>query len=185
MKKWWTGWWNTSKTGLAFEKQNDLKSLIQQLQNYEIKNDYEIYYLNKKVWEIFKKHWLYAKFLEPKGIKFKDYISSKLLPDTSIYVIIKETLFIIEIKNQWSSWSTDEKLQTSDFKRKQYQRLVSSLGINVEFCFILNEWYKQPKYNDVLNYITSMGDKYFWGSLPLDYNPLFEYLWLPKSKYKK
>jgi len=42
------------------------------------------------------------------------------LPDDAMLVIIRETLFIIEIKFQQVEGSVDEKLQTCDFKRKQF-----------------------------------------------------------------
>ncbi len=182
MKKWGIWGANTNKTGLPFEEAVDIYNIISQLDNYEIKNWYEIFYLSKKVWEIYKKHDLYKYLLKPKWIDYKEYLSSKLLPDSAIYVIIRNTLYIIEVKKQWGTGSTDEKLQTSDFKRKQYQRLVSSLWIKVEFCFILDERFKDKKYNDVLNYILAMWDKYFRWTLPLDYISIFKYVWLPTPK---
>jgi len=183
MKKWWIGWANTNKTGLPFEDLVDPKKIILSLKHYEIRNDFEIFYLWQKVWEIFKHNSLYKKFLEPKWIICSDYLSAKLLPDGAIFVIIKNTLFILEVKKQWWWGSTDEKLQTSDFKRKQYQKLVAKLWVKIEFCFILDEFFKQKKYNDVLNYIIAIGDKYFWGeTLPLEYMSFLEYLGLPKSQ---
>lgn len=181
MKKGWIWWANTNKTWLPFESLVDPRKIIQGLKNYEIKNEFEIFYFDKKVWEIFKHNSLYKLFLEPKWINYKNYISAKLLPDSAIYIIIKNKLFIIEIKKQGWWWSTDEKLQTSDFKRKQYQKLTLKLWIKVEFCFILDEFFKHPRYNDVLNYIVAIGDKYFWWStLPLEYMWFLEYLGLPE-----
>jgi len=183
MKKGWTWWANTNKTGLPFEALVDPRKILLSLDHYEIKNEYEIYYLGKKVGEIFKHHSLYKHFLEPRWIDHKLHLSAKLLPDSAIFVIIKNTLYIIEIKKQWAGGSTDEKLQTSDFKRKQYHKMVCQLWIWVEFCFILDEYFKHRKYNDVLNYITGIGDKYFWGNtLPLEYMGFLEYLGLPKPR---
>ena len=45
-----------------------------------------------------------------------------------LLVIVRETLFIIEVKYQQVEGSVDEKLQTCDFKRKQYLKLVVGLG---------------------------------------------------------
>jgi hypothetical protein len=98
------------------------------------------------------------------------------LPDNAIYVIIKNTMFIVEIKFQQVWWSVDEKLQTCWFKKMQYTRLLAPLGINVEYCYVLSEWFKKKKYNDVLNYVQSQKCSYFFETLPLDY------LWLPTSK---
>jgi hypothetical protein len=80
---------------------------------------------------------LYKYLLEPNNIDYTDFISKKLLPDNAIYVIIRKTLYIIEIKYQEVAGSVDEKLQTCDFKKKQYQRLLSPLNLTVEYCYVL------------------------------------------------
>ena len=94
-------------------------------------------------------------------------ISKKLLPDDSIYVITNNTLFIIECKYQQVGGSVDEKLQTCDFKRKQYQKLMSQVNIDVEYIYLLSDWFKNPKYKDVLDYIISMRCHYYFEYIPL------------------
>jgi hypothetical protein len=168
MKKGWIGGWKT-KTWLHFEDKVDFLSLIWLMKNYEVKNRFDIYFLWKKVAEAYKKHDLYKYFLEPRWIDYKKIISAKLLPDNAIYVLINNTMFIVEIKYQEIWWSVDEKLQTCDYKKNQYSRLVSSLWIKLEFCYVLNNWFKQDRYNDTLNYIQAMWCKYFFDDLPLDY----------------
>jgi hypothetical protein len=175
MKAWWIWWANTNKNGLPFEDKVDFLTKVWKIPHYEIKNWYEIFYRWEKVAESYKKHNLYKLFLMPRWINYEDIISAKLLPDDAIFVIIRNTLFIVEIKFQECSWSTDEKLQTCNFKKWQYQRLTKTLWIDVEYCYVLNDWYKAPKYQDVLNYIQAMDCKYFFNDLPLDY------LWLPKE----
>lgn len=174
MKKWWTWWWNTL-TWLHFENKVDFITLIWKMKNYEIKKWNEIYYLWEKVAEAYKKHELYKYFLVPKWVNFKEHISSKLLPDNAIYVIINNTMFIVEIKFQKVHWSVDEKLQTCWFKKAQYTRLFKQLWINIEYCYVLSNWFKKDKYNDTLAYVQMMNCKYFYETLPLDY------LWLPAS----
>jgi hypothetical protein len=49
-----------------------------------------------------------------------------------------KTLFIIEVKYQQVAGSVDEKLQTCDFKRKQYLKLVRSLELKVEYVYVLS-----------------------------------------------
>jgi hypothetical protein len=115
-----------------------------------------VYFNNKKVAEIYQKHGLYKDFLEPNHIEYKTLISRKLLPDNAIYVITKDTLYIIEIKYQEVAGSVDEKLQTCDFKKKQYQRLLKPLKLNVEYCYVLSNRFMKPEYKDVLNYIQAM-----------------------------
>ena len=91
-----------------------------------------------------------------------------MLPDDSIYVIIKNTLYIIEVKFQKVAGSVDEKLQTCDFKKKQYQKLLSKLNIDVEYIYILSDWFRKPEYKDVLDYIHSVRCQYYFEYLPLE-----------------
>ena len=62
------------------------------------------------------------------------------MPDEALYVIINNTLFVIEVKFQKVAGSVDEKLQTCDFKRKQYAKLMAPLNIEVEYIYILSDW---------------------------------------------
>ena len=158
-------------TGLNFEKRVDFQTLLKSIKGYEFKNigdkagEY-IYYNGKLVARCFKKHAFY-KFLEENQIKWKKILSKKLLPDDALLVIIRETLFIIEVKYQQVEGSVDEKLQTCDFKRKQYLKLVSQLDLKVEYVYVLNDWFKNPKYKDVLDYIHSVNCHYKFNELPL------------------
>ena len=101
------------------------------------------------------------------GIKYKDYISKKLLPDDAIYVIKNNTVYIIEVKFQEGSGSVDEKIQTCDFKKKQYQKLFSSLNYEVEYMYVLSNWFRHERYKDERDYIISVGCKYYFEYLPL------------------
>ncbi len=70
-------------------------------------------------------------------------ISRKILPDDAIPVIVRYTLFIIEVKYQQVAGSVDEKLQTCDFKRKKYLKLVTPSGLRLEYVCILSDWLKK------------------------------------------
>ena len=94
-------------------------------------------------------------------------ISKQLLPDNCIYVIINNTAFIIEVKHQEVAGSVDEKLQTCDFKKKEYTKLFSKLNYRVEYYYILDKWFLQDKYKDTLDYIISVGCKYYFNYIPL------------------
>lgn len=74
---------------------------------------------------LFKKHELY-RFLAQNGVDWKKHLSKKLLPDNCIYVIVNNTAFILEVKHQQIAGSVDEKLQTCDFKKKQYVKATTS-----------------------------------------------------------
>ena len=60
-------------------------------------------------------------------------------------------------------------LQPCDFKKKQYTKVLRPLKIKVEYCYFLCEWFKQGEYRDVKEYIESVGCRYFFDEIPLDY----------------
>ncbi len=152
-------------TGLNFEKEKDVLSLLKTKKGYKVKGT-AIFYNEKEVARSYKKNALY-KFLESEEVNYKKILSKKLLPDEALYVIVNNTLFVIEVKFQKVAGSVDEKLQTCDFKRKQYAKLMAPLNIEVEYIYILSDWFKKPEYKDVLDYIISVGCQYYFGYLPL------------------
>ncbi len=165
MKKGGIGGANT-KTGLRFEGKVDFSTFIQKQKDYSI-NENIILYKDEEVGLTFKKYGLY-KYLEKNGIDYKDFVSKRLLPDDAVFVIANNTMHIIEIKFQEVAGSTDEKLQTCDFKIKQYRKLLSRLNIEVKYVYILNDWFKKSEYKDVLDYIISVdGCFYYFNYLPL------------------
>ena len=143
----------------------DLATYLSQQKNYEVKGP-EVFYNGSLVAYVYKKHEFY-RFLEENGVDWKQIISSQLFPDNCIYVIVNNTLFIIEVKNQNVRGSVDEKLQTCDFKKKQYTKLLSQLNIEVEYVYILSRWFKKPKYKDVLDYIISVNCHFYFDYIPL------------------
>lgn len=153
-------------TGLVYEGKVDLATFLNQQQGYRVM-DNTVFYQDKEVAQIFKKYELYSKFLEPHGVDWRNCISSQLLPDNGIYVIINNTVFIIEVKTQHSKGSIDEKLQTCDFKKKQYQKLFFPINIEVQYVYVLDEWFRKPKYKDVLDYVISVGCQYYFQYIPL------------------
>jgi len=108
------------------------------------------------------------KFLEELKIDWEEIISKKLLPDDSIYVIIKNTLYIIECKIQKLASLVYRKLQTCNFKKKQYQKLFSRANIEVEYIYLLSDWFKKPGYKDVLDYVISVRCSYYFNYIPLE-----------------
>ncbi len=157
-----------TKSGLKFEGRIDLRLLFKKLKGYTIK-DNGLFFKGNLVAKLFKKHELYKHFLPEYSIKWETKISKKLLPDETVFILADKTLFIIEMKFQEVAGSVDEKLQTCDFKRKQYTKLVSEAGIKVEYLYVLNNWFSKKEYADVLNYIQSVGCHYFFEELPLNF----------------
>jgi len=103
-------------TGLNFEKKTDLKDLLSEIPGYTFQQSkgragVDVLFNDKLVARCFKKNNFY-KFLEENNIDWKKIISKRLIPDDSILIIVRETLFIIEVKYQQVAGSVDEKLQT-------------------------------------------------------------------------
>lgn len=171
MKEGGTGGSHT-KTGLDFEERVDFLTLIREIPGYTTqpapgdRMGTEILFKGEGVAQCLRKHEFY-RFLEQHGIRWQDHLSKILLPDDALHVILRETLFIIEVKYQQVAGSVDEKLQTCDFKRKQYVKLVSPLNLKVEYVYVLNDWFKNKRYKDVLDYIHSVNCHYKFNSLPL------------------
>ena len=141
-----------TRTGLVFEGKTDLSNFLNAQPHYEVIGN-NVFYDGQKVAEVYKKHKFYSIFLANLGIDWTKYISKKLLPDDSIFVLMENTLFIIECKHQEVAGSVDEKLQTCDFKKKQYKKLMAPANIDVEYIYLLDDWFRKPQYTDVLNYI--------------------------------
>jgi hypothetical protein len=155
-----------TKTGLNFEKEHDILSILRKTKEYSVKGNI-LYFQGKEVARSYRKQSFY-KLLTEKKINWKKLVSKRLFPDEAIYVIVNNTLFIIEMKFQKVAGSVDEKLQTCDFKKKQYKKLMAPLNIDVEYIYILNDWFKNPAYKDTLDYIISVGCQYYFNYLPLN-----------------
>jgi hypothetical protein len=177
MKKDGVGGANTM-TGLVFEDKVDFLTLLRGIPGYSVRDPrragYDVLFHDEIVARCFKKYQFY-KFLEERGVDWQNRISARLLPDDALLVIVRNTLFIVEVKYQQVGGSVDEKLQSCDFKRKQYVKLVRPLNLKVEYVYVLNDWFKQERYKDVLDYIDSVNCHYMFNRLPLDW------LGLPES----
>lgn len=161
-------------TGLNFEKERDILGILKKAKDYSVKGSV-IYFQGREVARSYRKQSLYKLFIERK-IDWRRLVSKRFFPDEAIYVIVNNTLFIIEMKFQKVAGSVDEKLQTCDFKKKQYKKLMAPLNIEVEYIYILNDWFKSSAYKDTLDYVISVGCQYYFDYLPL------QKLGLPVSK---
>lgn len=165
MIKYGKGGGNT-RTGLIYEGTVDLATFLSTKTGYLVKGN-NIFYQNELVAKVYKKNSFYSIFLKEIGIEWQKYISKRLLPDDSIFVILNNTVFIIEQKFQQVAGSVDEKLQTCDFKKKQYKKLLSQANIEVEYVYLLSDWFRNPSYQDVLDYIISVNCYYYFEYIPL------------------
>ncbi len=156
-----------TKTGLVFEGRVDVLEVFKRVPGYTVHKDGTILFKDKPVAQHLRKNLLY-KFLENKGVDYKDILSKKLLPDDAIYVPSAKTLYVIEMKFQKVAGSVDEKLQTCDFKKKQYMKLMDPLKIKVDYIYVLNDWFTVPAYRDVLGYIKEVGCDYYFNEISLN-----------------
>ncbi len=155
-------------TGLSFAWKVSFESAINSLRGYSVSNDI-VYFQGEKVAELYRKYKLYENLLKKNQIDHSKIVSARLVPDDAILILKNKTLYIIENKSQRGGGSVDEKLQTCDFKNKQYKKLLSPLGISVKYVYVLAEWFKQSRYKDVLEYVESVGCYYFFNELPLSF----------------
>jgi hypothetical protein len=156
---------NTNLTGLAFERSTSLEEALKasgfRVEKFVVSKDGVV------LGELAGKTRLY-KFLGERDVDWGKRISSQLRPDEALYSIRSKKLTVVEKKWQQVSGSVDEKLQTSGFKLRQYRRLVEGLDIEVQYVYLLSDYFTQPRYRDVLDYIRESGADYHFKSLPLD-----------------
>ena len=156
----------TNVNGLKFERLSNILKMITNQTNHSIVENGIYSSENVHVATFYEKYGFYKLFLNQHNVDWKNIISARLLPDSVITT--HDTVFIIEMKYQNSPGSVDEKLQTCNFKKKQYQKLCNPIGYKVEYIYLLNDWFDQKRFDDVFNYIESVGCQYFIGTLPLD-----------------
>lgn len=158
----------TNLNGLHFEQQTSLDDALKD-KGYIIDENCYVYKGKQQIGISAPKHKLYKIILEPKGVDYKKIISKKILPDEAFLNLINNTIYIIEKKFQNGDGSVDEKIQTCDFKKKQYKKLFSPIGIQVEYIYVLNDWFKDLKYKDSLDYIISVGCHYYYNEIPINF----------------
>lgn len=160
-------------SSLRFEREVDFQKLVRSIPGYSVKKvsgkaGVGLFFNDRLVARCFKKRDFYE-FLAESKIDWRQVLSKGLLPYDALFVIVRETLFIIEVKHQQVAEYVYRKLQTCDFKRKQYLKLVTPLGLKVEYVYVLNDWFKKPEYRDVLDYIHSVNCHYKFNELPLSW----------------
>jgi len=117
---------------------------------------------------LFKKADLY-KILRRERVDYRSILSKKLLPDNVFLNYHNKTAYVIEVKYQSKAGSVDEKLQTCDYKRRQYQKLFATLEYKVEFAYVLNNWFTKAEYRDTLSYIKESGCSYFFREIDVGF----------------
>lgn len=96
-------------------------------------------------------------FLKDRGLDNPlQYLSWMFQPDEAYYIPATNEVIIYEKKSQQVAGSADEKLATCEWKLQEYRDCFAAVGINtVSYIFVFNDWFKQPRYEKLLNYIRS------------------------------
>jgi len=150
---------NTNKNGLPYEELTDLddKLIILNENQYSSKikfNGSEKSFIKTRQSKLFKcmKDDINQNITKAHGCKNPDecYIDKE-----------SRNIFIIEKKFQQTSGSVCEKIQTSDFKKWQYERTFPEFNIIYIYC--LSEWFKKNCIAE-LEYLKYKGVPVFWGS---------------------
>lgn len=157
----------TNVNGLGFEQTTSLDDALRNA-GFSVVNCV-VFKDGQRVGMSVQKYNLYSKFLVPNGINYKEYNSKKWLPDECFINEVRNTAFIIEKKFQNSPGSVDEKLPGCDFKKKEYEKLFRPLGYNVEYLYVFNTWFHDPRYQDTLEYIKGTGCHYYFEEIPLEF----------------
>ena len=159
----------TNINGLKFEQDTNITQALAE-NGYSVDDKYRIYDdEGNEVGMDIGKNRLYKNLLEPNNVDCRALFSKKLLPDEAVYVYKKNTVYIIEKKFQKTNGTVDEKLQTCDFKNRQYKKLFSKIGIEVKYIYLLNDWFLRAEYDDVKEYILDVGCYYFFNKIPINF----------------
>ncbi len=156
---------NTNRSGLEFERSTSLADALTS-SGFLIEGSF-VLAEDIKVGQLIEKAKLY-KFLDAAGVEWQKLISSKLLPDEACFSLKTNSVTIVEKKWQEVGGSVDEKLQTCGFKLRQYRRLFEPIEVEVKYVYLLNDWFAQPRYQDVLDYIREVGADFHFRTLPLE-----------------
>lgn len=156
----------TNANGLLFEQTTSLNDALIN-SGYLVSGAGEVYN-GKDFLGYSKSKYEFINYLQNNGVD-TGVNSDTLLPDDAFINVGNKTIYIIEKKFQRVAGSVDEKLQTCGYKINQYRKLAVQMGFNVKYVYVLNDWFKKPKYDDVREYIIKQGCMYYYNEIPLDY----------------
>ena len=157
----------TNANGLYFEQTTDLNYALESA-GYHVINGH-VFFNDREIGISAPKARIYRDFLSPNGIDYRDYNSKGWQPDEAFINFQTQTAYIIEKKFQNGAGSVDEKLPGCHFKKLEYEKLFHPLRFNVEFIYVFNDWFRQPVYFDILDYIENMGCLYCFNEIPLEW----------------
>ena len=153
----------TVKNGLCFEEKTYLADLLlkkgyplQLIENKKIKSKIKGYQLIEDgvpAIIVTRGARIYKDIESLYGVNVRVGLSGRLWPDDALIDIKNGIVYILEKKFQSTKGSVDEKLQTCDFKKKQYQKMFEKIGLEVKYTYVCCDFFKKDKYRDVVEYI--------------------------------
>lgn len=100
------------------------------------------------------------------GLNNRVINSKRRKPDEAFINKLNKTVYIIEKKFQNT---VDEKLAIFPFKIREYKRLLTPIGYNIVYMYLLSSnWLSTPKYQDYYDYMNELNYPYFFNILPLN-----------------
>ena len=98
-----------------------------------------------------------------------DVMSKEIKTDDAVIDLESKIAHIFEARAQNVNGSTDDKLASCEFKRLELLKFLGPLGFDVRYTFICSDFFKHPKYKDLIDYINSK-EKCFicFNEFPLD-----------------
>ena len=160
---------NTNKNGLAFEKKACLLAKLKKTDNISVNENNEVYKNDTLIGLYCPKHSFYKKFLKVNGINWKKRISSQLLPDIVFVNHQKKIIYFGDDKYQKGHGSADEKIQTANYKHYVLSKLCKGLGYEIDYFYLLNDWFLKEKYDDLKEYLDLHNFKYYFNEIPLEH----------------
>lgn len=160
---------NTNKNGLAFEKKTCLLAKLKKTDNISVNENNEVYKNDTLIGLYCPKHSFYKKFLKVNGINWENRISSKLLPDIVFVNFQKKIIYFGDDKFQKGPGSADEKIQTPHYKHFVLSELCADMGYEIDYFYLLNDWFLQKKYDTNKKYLDRYGFKYYFNEIPLEH----------------
>ena len=144
---------NTNRNGLAWEaKINPKNSDLFTIEDDIIKNK------SSELTRVFKSQNKFVKYMKDKD----EFRGNKTYnPDFAFIDDVNKKLYILEAKNQNNSGSVDEKITTSDFKKYAYKEMYPNYTL--KYGYVLNNWFKNSRYNLVHAYNKINNVETLWG----------------------
>jgi hypothetical protein len=165
----------TTLNGLSFEQNTDLAASMQQagvsmelLPKWNKTDAYAVFDKNgHRIGTVCKQARFYHEFIEPHDIVWSDILDTKMLPDDVFIDDEQKVVYIVEKKFQSQDGSTDEKPRGCEYNLRAYRKLCSSTGYDVRYTYIANDWWKQKKYRQLIEFVREKGCEWYFNVIPL------------------